>query len=107
MRGMKFLYGVAAALLLSAVAHGSMAQSNSPQDSKAQFVMKLATATLNDGQYEWMWSTLSLQSGSLDKTVSAALKEQFATYQSSLALSGVNGYGTLSSDNYSAYMMKE
>ena len=27
-----------------------------------------------DGQYEWMWSTLSLQSGSLDKTVSAALK---------------------------------
>ena len=60
-----------------------------------------------DGQYEWMWSTLSLQSGSLDKTVSAALKEQFATYQSSLALSGVNGYGTLSSDNYSAYMMKE
>jgi hypothetical protein len=60
-----------------------------------------------DGQYEWMWSTLSLQSGSLDKTVSAALKEQFATYQSSLALSGINGYGTLNSDNYSAYMMKE
>ena len=60
-----------------------------------------------DGQYEWMWSTLSLQSGSLNKAVSAALKEQFATYQSSLALSGINGYGTLSSDNYSAYMMKE
>ena len=71
-----------------------------------------------DGQYEWMWSTLSLQasgggpggstsSTTFNSTVSTQLKEQFATYQQSLALSGINGFGTLSADNYSSYMMKQ
>ena len=83
-----------------------------------------------DGQYEWMWSTLTLDASSgtpggsststsssstkwssystaVNKSVSAALKEQFADYQQSLALSGINSFGTLTADNYSAYMMKE
>ena len=65
-----------------------------------------------DGQYEWMWGSLSLQSSgssstSVDKTVSATLKTQFTTYQQSLALSGINSFGSLTADNYSSYMMKE
>lgn len=74
-----------------------------------------------DGQYEWMWNTLtySAQGGgpgasttsststTIDKTVSEALREQFAAYQKSLALSGINGFGSLTADNYSTYLMKE
>ena len=41
-------YGTAAGLALSFICAGAVAQ-----DSKT-FVMKLATATLNDGQHEWM-----------------------------------------------------
>lgn len=54
MYAMKFLRGVAIALLLGAVPRGAPAQSNNPPDATARFVMKLATATINDGQHEWM-----------------------------------------------------
>ena len=67
-----------------------------------------------DSQYEWMWSTLTLQasggsssSTTFNSSVSTVLKEQFTTYQSSLALSGINSFGSLTADNYSSYMMKE
>jgi TRAP-type transport system periplasmic protein len=59
MRAMQRWRGIATALMLSAVPCGSMAQSNQPlgnqpTDTKPQFVMKLATATLNDSNHEWM-----------------------------------------------------
>jgi len=54
MHAMRRLCGIAAALMLAAVPGVSMAQSNQPADAKSQFVMKLASATLNDGQHEWM-----------------------------------------------------
>jgi TRAP-type C4-dicarboxylate transport system substrate-binding protein len=54
MHAVKRLCGIAAALMLAAVPAVSMAQSNQPADAKSQFVMKLASATLNDGQHEWM-----------------------------------------------------
>jgi hypothetical protein len=75
-----------------------------------------------DMQYEWMWGSLSLQSSgtssssssskwaeydtSVNKTVSNQLKAEFTTYLQELDLSGINGYGTLTPDNYSAYMLK-
>jgi hypothetical protein len=49
MSGMKWLFGLAVVLMLSAVPHGLIAQSNNPPNVRTQFVMKLATATLNDG----------------------------------------------------------
>lgn len=78
-----------------------------------------------DGQYEWMWSTLtysaqgspgaspttsssgSSSSTTLDKTAQSQLQDIFATYQQSLALNGINNYGTLTADNYSDYLMKQ
>jgi TRAP-type C4-dicarboxylate transport system substrate-binding protein len=51
MYALQRLCGIAAALMVSVIPHGSIAQSNS---QPAQYVMKLATATLNDGQHEWM-----------------------------------------------------
>ena len=54
MHAMRRLCGIAAALMLATVPGVSMAQSNQPADAKSQFVMKLASATLNDGQHEWM-----------------------------------------------------
>jgi TRAP-type C4-dicarboxylate transport system substrate-binding protein len=54
MYAIKRLSGIIAALILTGVPCGSMAQSNTPSDPKPQFVMKLATATLNDGNHEWM-----------------------------------------------------
>jgi TRAP-type C4-dicarboxylate transport system substrate-binding protein len=50
----KWLCGIGVALMLSAVPRGSTAQRNNPPDARAPLVMKLATATLNDGQHEWM-----------------------------------------------------
>jgi TRAP-type transport system periplasmic protein len=54
MYAMKWLCGIGVALVLSAVPRGAIAQGNNPPDAKAGFAMKLATATLNDGQHEWM-----------------------------------------------------
>jgi TRAP-type C4-dicarboxylate transport system substrate-binding protein len=48
MHAMRRLGGILAALVLSALTHGSLAQDNKI------FVMKIATATLNDPQHEWM-----------------------------------------------------
>ena len=81
-----------------------------------------------DGQYEWMWSTLTYQamgspggssssgstagssassgSSTVNQTYSGQLKEQFATYQKGLALPGIDSFGTLTADNYASYMMK-
>jgi TRAP-type transport system periplasmic protein len=53
MRVVKFLCGIVAVLMVTGIPRGATAQSNHP-DAKTPIVMKLATATLNDGQHEWM-----------------------------------------------------
>jgi TRAP-type C4-dicarboxylate transport system substrate-binding protein len=59
MRAMKRWRGIVTALMLSVVPCGSMAQNNQPAGNnpaaiKPAFVMKLATAALNDTNNEWM-----------------------------------------------------
>ncbi|MFJ2607436.1 MULTISPECIES: subtype B tannase [unclassified Streptomyces] len=61
-----------------------------------------------DGAYEWNWGTNDLSTGKqVDQTVSKALKGQFAEYQASLKLRGLNGFGPLTARNYDAYMVKQ
>ena len=54
MYAMKWLCSIGIALLLSALPRGLVAQGSDSPHTKTRFVMKLATATLNDGQHEWM-----------------------------------------------------
>jgi acetyl esterase/lipase len=74
-----------------------------------------------DMQYEWTWGTLpyagggtpgsSSGSSGTGKLVNQAYSKQliaaFATYQNNLALPGIHGFGTLTSANYAAYLLKE
>jgi hypothetical protein len=75
-----------------------------------------------DMQYEWMWGTLpyvgggtpgntsSSSSGTkklVNQTYSRQLANAFASYQGTLALPGINGYGTLTAENYAGYMLTE
>ncbi len=57
-----------------------------------------------DGAYEWMYGTAPLKSGLVDQELSKQLKGSFAHYQSSLKLTGKNGFGTLTADNYGKYL---
>ncbi|MER5279480.1 subtype B tannase [Streptomyces sp. NPDC002809] len=60
-----------------------------------------------DGAYEWNWGALVAQSTGkvVDQTVSKALQAQFAEYQASLKLRGLNGYGALTARNYDDYLL--
>jgi hypothetical protein len=75
-----------------------------------------------DMQYEWMWGTLpyvgggtpgntsSSSSGTkklVNQKYSRQLANAFAGYQGTLALRGINGYGTLTAENYAGYMLTE
>ncbi|MER5938513.1 subtype B tannase [Streptomyces sp. NPDC001928] len=61
-----------------------------------------------DGAYEWNWGANKTSSGSLvDRTVSKELQSQFAQYQASLRLKGLNGFGTLTARNYDEYLVKQ
>jgi hypothetical protein len=60
-----------------------------------------------DGAYEWMFGTVPLKTGLVDQDISKQLKAMFATYQASLKLKGRNGFGTITADNYSQYLLKE
>lgn len=61
-----------------------------------------------DGAYEFNWganvtaSTVKV----VDQTVSKALRAQFAEYQASLRLRGLNGFGPLTARNYDEYMVE-
>jgi hypothetical protein len=58
--------------------------------------------------YEWMYGASPLDdSGELvDQALSKELKDAFGPYQASLGLKGRDGFGTLTADNYDAYLMK-
>lgn len=60
-----------------------------------------------DGAYEWNWGSNTTQSTGavVDQTVSKALQAQFAEYQASLKLRGLNRYGTLTARNYDHYLL--
>jgi len=60
-----------------------------------------------DMAYEWMYGTTPLSSGSLvDQELSKQLKAMFAEYQISLNLRGNNGFGIITADNYSKYLLQ-
>jgi acetyl esterase/lipase len=59
-----------------------------------------------DSAYEWEFGTTPLGSGLVDQALSRALAGDFNTYLTSLGLTGKNGYGTLSVDNYGEYAMQ-
>ncbi|MPY56156.1 subtype B tannase [Streptomyces spongiae] len=61
-----------------------------------------------DGAYEWNWGTNKLKAGDqVDQTVSKALQAQFAEYQASLKLKGLNRFGLLTARNYDEYLVKQ
>ncbi len=61
-----------------------------------------------DGAYEWNWGTNALSTGKqVDQTVSKELRAQFAEYQASLKLKGLNRFGTLTARNYDEYLVKQ
>ncbi|MER5752411.1 subtype B tannase [Streptomyces sp. NPDC002088] len=62
-----------------------------------------------DGAYEWNWGTNVTASTSkvVDQTVSKELQSQFAEYQASLKLRGLNGFGPLNARNYDEYLVKQ
>ncbi|MFI1723097.1 subtype B tannase [Streptomyces sp. NPDC020489] len=61
-----------------------------------------------DGAYEWNWGTNALGTGDqVDQSVSRELRSQFAEYQASLKLKGLNGFGTLNARNYDTYLLKQ
>jgi len=76
-----------------------------------------------DMQYEWMYGTLpyvgggtpgstsaSSSSGTgklVNQTYSKQLRDAFAGYMDTLALPGIDGYGTLTSQNYSSYLLEQ
>ncbi|WP_190171385.1 subtype B tannase [Streptomyces mirabilis] len=61
-----------------------------------------------DGAYEFNWGTnVAASTGKVvDQTVSKALRAQFAEYQASLRLRGLNGFGPLTARNYDDYMVE-
>ncbi len=59
-----------------------------------------------DGAYEWMFGTVPVRGGLVDQKLSKELKDGFATYQASLKLTGQDGFGTLTADNYADYLLK-
>jgi hypothetical protein len=76
-----------------------------------------------DMQYEWMYGTLPYVGGGtpgdtsagsssgakklVNQTYSRQLGEAFAGYVDTLALPGIGGYGTLTTENYAGYLLEE
>lgn len=61
-----------------------------------------------DSAYEWNWGSNPTSSGStVDQAVSKELRSQFAEYQASLRLKGLNGFGTLTARNYDEYLVRQ
>ncbi|MFF7883619.1 subtype B tannase [Streptomyces sp. NPDC020794] len=61
-----------------------------------------------DGAYEFNWgANVTASTGKVvDQTVSKALRAQFAEYQASLRLRGLNGFGPLTARNYDDYLVE-
>jgi hypothetical protein len=66
----------------------------------------MANMENEDVLYEQEFGTASYQGSQVNQTISGALKNGFAAYQDGLALTGDNGYGTLTAANLTDYVMK-
>ncbi|KUN87710.1 Tat pathway signal sequence domain protein [Streptomyces bungoensis] len=62
-----------------------------------------------DAAYEWNWGTNVTQStgSTVDQAVSKQLRAQFAEYQASLRLTGLNGFGPLTARTYDTYLVEQ
>jgi hypothetical protein len=60
-----------------------------------------------DMQYEWMYGTLPYGSKEVNQTYSRQLITAFGGYLDTLALPGLNDYGTLTAENYAGYLLKQ
>ncbi|MGW7422196.1 subtype B tannase [Streptomyces sp. NPDC054813] len=62
-----------------------------------------------DGAYEWNWGSNATQSTGkvVDQAVSKDLRAQFAEYQATLKLRGLDGFGPLTARNYDEYLLKQ
>jgi hypothetical protein len=60
-----------------------------------------------DLSYEWAFGASKTRAGSVDRTVSAQLKQKFPVYEASLHLQGKNGFGAITGDNLDAYLVRE
>lgn len=60
-----------------------------------------------DAAYEWMFGAVPVGSGLVDQGFSQTLKDQFASYQASLALQGRADFGTITADNYGRYLLQD
>ncbi|WP_334314327.1 subtype B tannase [Streptomyces gilvifuscus] len=62
-----------------------------------------------DGAYEWNWGANATQSTGkvVDQSVSKELSAQFAEYQASLKLRGLNRFGALTARNYDEYLLRQ
>jgi hypothetical protein len=60
-----------------------------------------------DMHYEWTWGTLPYSSKLVNQAYSKQLTAAFGGYLNALALPGIHGFGTLTSANYAAYLLKE
>jgi hypothetical protein len=59
-----------------------------------------------DGAYEWMYGATPTRSGPVNQELSKQLNDAFVEYQASLNLKGKNGFGTITADNYSKYLLQ-
>lgn len=59
-----------------------------------------------DAAYEWMYGTTPTRSGLVDQELSRELKDAFVEHQASLHLTGRNGFGLITADNYADYLLQ-
>lgn len=59
-----------------------------------------------NGAYEFAFGRSALNGSPVDQTASAELASTFAEYETSLSLDGVNGFGTVTGDNLSEYLLE-
>ena len=59
-----------------------------------------------DTAYEWQFGAVPASNATVDQSLSKQLADAFATYQASLDIQGVNGFGALTADNYGDYLLK-
>ena len=60
-----------------------------------------------DMAYEWMFGATPARTGLVDQELSQQLKDAFDAYQDSLGLTGGNGFGAITANNYAGYLLQK
>ena len=58
-----------------------------------------------DMAYEWMFGAQKLNGGAVNQTYSKQLAADFGSYLTQLNITGLDGFGTLTADNYGDYLL--